>query len=184
MEERDKKEIFINYPKLSTKRDLVKYSILSWFLPPYTRFELQEVLRQKALAHRYFEVEVYLHSKELCAGALYLETDYRLNDVFGNILQKGIFCWTKTLLGSRVKVKNKDFCFLKLKNKQKPKHPQRKRGYNDHGSLPTDQERYYKKVNEEYGNLHYLEYEEKKTIFLLRQQNRILEVKLNLEGIE
>lgn len=180
---RSKKEIKIKFPNLRTEAHLVKYSILSWFMGPLTRFELQEILRTKAVAQRYEKVEVYLHSYETCAAALFLEIDYKLNDVFGNILQRKILEYTRDESGRKYKREVNDTFSLYLVELWNPKSTQRKRGYNDHGSSPTTQEKFWRQTNKEYGEMIHLQVELNKHKFLHRSHNRVLEVTLRMEGI-
>ena len=181
---REKEEIRLKFPKIFSRKNLLKYSILSWYMPFLTRFELQEVIRRKAEAAQFSEIKIYLHSKKVCAFALFRETDYSLNNVFGNILQKGIFINLKDDFNKNHRIKSKDFCYLTLQRKPKVLIAERKRGYNDHGSLPSDSERNYKEVNRVYGNLHFLEIEQKRLNFQILSDIRLSEILLRFEGID
>lgn len=168
---------------LFTKRSLIKYAILSWFLPPLTQFELQEILRSKARAQHYIEIESYIYSYELCALAIYLETDYSQNDVFGNILQEGNMVNGFDLSGKKKKVNSRDYCFLNLNRKSRIRRPQRKRGYNDHGSSASLQTKVIKKLNQEYGSQKSYQRELELTSYHLQTENRILMLLSILESV-
>lgn len=139
----------IRIPDVHSKRSLLKYCILSWSLPPLARFELQEVLRKRSQQHHFFELISYLQSKEVCYCLLFLETDYRLNDVFGNILQPRSNIWVKTPSGGRQRISVPDEIILELRHQPTPRRKIRRRGYNDHGSMADDSERARRKALEE-----------------------------------
>lgn len=130
-------ETVLKIPKLYRKKDLVKYAILSWYLPEWTKFELQEFLRQKSAQLHFPEVGSYIYSKEVMLASLYRENDYKKNDLFGNILQKGVFVWQQTSSG-RIRIKQPDLCFISTKRRKKARPKVYRRGYNDHGSLPPE----------------------------------------------
>jgi hypothetical protein len=180
------KEINLCYPKLFAERDLVKYSILSWYLPPHTAFELQEVLRNKASKFRFEKLEVYLQSKKLCLLALFLRTDYSLNDIFGNILRNKTWVYFLNILThKKEKMEVSDFCYLKLTKRPRPKWIERKRGYNDHGSTPSERAKVQRILNRDYGDQVFLEYERKRTEFQLLSKNRVLLLQMKLmEGVD
>lgn len=174
VQENEGTDYLLNIPRFFKKREILKYCILSWFVPFLTQFEVQEYLRRKARALNYHEIEIYLHSKELCAFTLYREYDYSLSDVFGNILKKGVSVIRKDLKNKKIRVHCKDFLFLTIRRNPIAIKPERKRGYDDHGSLPSESEKSLRITNEEYGSIEYLNVLRKRSDFSLLQSNRVL----------
>lgn len=133
-------EVRIHLPKIFRKTDIIKYSILSWYLNPWTQFELQEFLRRRCTQMKYFEIEtLYLYSKDLMMYTLFRENDCTHGSLFGNILQPGIFenNYYQTPEGpKKIRKKRTDFCYLSLYFRKRPTKPVYRRGYKDHGSLP------------------------------------------------
>lgn len=92
---------------------------LAWRL----RLDLEEKIRYFDLKKQK-ELTLLLHSKEVCLKFLYETDRYTSHEIFGNILKQG----------------HDAFCSLKFQRKvYKVNRPQRRRGYNDKGSLrPTE----------------------------------------------
>jgi hypothetical protein len=128
-------EIKIKYPKLFSKRNLIKYSILSWWLTPIAKFELQEILQKKSIQLHFPEIQAYLYSKECMLATLFLENDLKHEDLFGNLLTSGIYENVIDPSGKRRRVRKSDFVTLYLQFRKKPKTKVFRRGYNDHGSM-------------------------------------------------
>lgn len=133
-------EITLRVPRLFKKEYIIKYSILSWYLDPWTQFELQEFLRKKCTQLGFFEIEaLYLYSKELMLYTIFSENDCSHGSLFGNILQPGVYENITVISPEKTKklrVKKSDFIFLSLKQRKPPKKKVYRRGYNDHGSMP------------------------------------------------
>lgn len=127
-------DISIKYPKLFSSRSLIKYAILSWYLPPYTQILLQEVLEVKATRLHFPEVKSYLYSKKYMLANLYLETDYKHSEIFGNLLTKGVQNNIRTSEGEKRRITATDSVLLVLCNSSTAKRKVRRRGYNDQGS--------------------------------------------------
>lgn len=181
-------ELQIKIPRVFRKRDLIKYSILSWYVPSLTQFELQEILRQKSVQLHLPEIQSYLYSKEVMLATLYLEIDYNKNDLFGNILQNGIYNFIRTDDGKRKKIKIKDQIILSTKHRNKPRKKVYRRGYNDHGSLPPFDEVERRKVLRESESLSILQarIELQRTYEKITASNRIMKGLefLKTEGVE
>jgi len=170
-------EVRINLPKLFKKTDIIKYCILSWFLDPWTQFELQEFLRRKCAQMRFFEVEtLYLYSKDLMLYTLFRENDCTLGSLFGNILQPGVFVnnYYQTPEGpKKIRKKRADFCNLSIQLRKRPTEPVYRRGYKDKGSLPP----WDKKARTEANMvINFYEYELKKQREQLLAKNKQLEL--------
>jgi len=134
----------VKFPRVFTKRGLLKYAILSWFLPDQTRFELQEILLQRAKQRNFPEIASYCYSKKFCLKALFLEIDLSLTDLFGNLLREGSYINRPSCvqipgepnLSKRVKVPDSVKLILLLPKKKKRRTF--RRGYDDHGSTTPD----------------------------------------------
>lgn len=176
-------EIVLQFPRLFSVRNIIKYAVLSWWLPDWTRIELQEVLRIKALKLDYPEVGAYLYSRELCIFALYRETDCSHSDLFGNLLQNGVFENINTAEGSR-RIKKPDLIRLKIKFDPSPLRVNRKRGYNDHGSYSSISERARKVADQSAGQALQLEIELKRLQIETNYNLRIVQLRQQMEGIE
>jgi hypothetical protein len=128
-------EFKLKLPRLFSERALIKYSILSWYMPDSTRFELQEFLRKKAHQQHFPYIEVLTSTKEIMMMSLFTEQRLKLPDLFGNVLTEGSWYWMRTSSNKKVKVLCKDFCLLTLENNtSKPKTKVFRKGYNDQGS--------------------------------------------------
>jgi len=194
-------ELRILVPRAFTRRSLLKYAILSWYLPEVSRFELQEYLRRTAERINYPELTIYINSREICFSALFLEYDYRKNDLFGNILQPGVYIWkNNTLLSSeylefrdlsesekKVFSKEKDLrsktavpdqILLIPVHPRKPKKKVFRRGYNDHGSRPELDVAIARKEQkyDAYWTEQQLKIENRRVQSKLHQQNRLFEI--------
>ena len=141
-------EIRLIYPKIFSERVWIKYCILSWFVGPYTQFELQEVLRKKGDQLKVQNYESYLESKDLCFFSLFLELNVKHSDLFGNILQPGVTENARDSEGKKIRLNKKDVLKLTLRSQPKAKKKVFRRGYNDHGSLPAADERARREANE------------------------------------
>lgn len=177
-------EIRLKIPTLASKRNLLKYAILSWYIPEVTRWELQEFIRNRAISLHFPEVAAYCYSKEVMTYLLYSENDLKHSDLFGNILQRGIYIYHKDSSGDRVKVKIDDFVSLTLKYRSKPKKKVFRRGYNDHGSLADSSK---KAIQEEEGKelgQQQLEIELRRVTEKLQLSNLINQTLLSLQDLE
>jgi hypothetical protein len=87
------------------------------------RLDLEEKIKRFDLKKQK-ELSLLLHSREVCLKFLYETDKYTSHEIFGNILKQG----------------NEALNSLKFRRKvYKVKQPQRRRGYNDKGSLrPTE----------------------------------------------
>lgn len=130
-------EVRLVYPKIFSWRVWIKFAVLSWFLKPYSQFELQQVLEKKAAQLRIQNYQSYLYSFDLCCVALLTSPEVSTNDLFGNILQPGTREWILTAEGKKMRVSKPDLIILTLRSQRKPKKKVFRRGYNDHGSLPA-----------------------------------------------
>jgi len=156
---------------------------------------LKEILRRRALEKGFWEIESYLYSQELCFRALFLEIDLKHNDLFGNLLKKGTFVWRNFAKATgedsiegespRRKAFVPDKIHLTLKTPGKSKRKIRRRGYNDHGSLPPKDSSIRKKefLKDFSRDLEQEAIELRRTKFSLSAQNRILEL-LSEIGLE
>lgn len=115
-----------------SQRNITMLSILSWFLPEITRWELQESMRFRIKMNNMVGAESYLYSYNLCVFKLYRMDDYTHSDIFGNILDPRVL--QGAVLGDRKSFRRLRV-WLYLPWKQRPETGERKRGYNDHGSL-------------------------------------------------
>lgn len=120
-------ELKFVYPKkLVGIRGLV---IVHWFLPENLMYLIHSDLWEMSFSHfndkQKLEIAILLSSKENCLKYLYLTERYSMHEIFGNLLDTGI------------KSSNNLKCYFVTYNK--PELPQRKRGYDDKGSLrPRD----------------------------------------------
>jgi len=176
-------------PRTYRKRDLIKYAILSWFLPEITSWELRETIRARALEKQFWEIGCYTYSLDCCMMALYQEVDLSHSDLFGNILKNNV-SWIKTVLDKsltneeikEVKMKRYpviDFCHIELRTIAKSRPKQRRRGYNDHGSRQPIHRSGLGKYSRDYQlDLLQEQVELRRAQFLLLQRNRINRVLL------
>lgn len=180
-------EVRLHLPKIFRKTDVIKYCILSWYLDPWTQFELQEFLRRKCTQMKYYEVEtLYLYSKDLMKYTLFRENDCTLGSLFGNILQPGVFVnnYYQTPEGpKKIRKKRTDFCFLSMQFRNRPRKTVYRRGYKDKGSLPP----WDKKARTEANiSLNYYEYELERQREQLLAKNKQLELiyEMKTKGID
>jgi hypothetical protein len=146
-------------PKLSNRREMMKYAILSWWMPEYTGFNVRQDLLQRGRRYSFPEIEVYLQSKEICVLALMRRTDFQLNDLYGNILIPEV---TKKITledGTVWKKQVPDWLSYSFKKPRRARKAQRKRGYNDQGSLPTNLQKDQKIIRYEESQDLIIEYE-------------------------
>lgn len=179
-------EIKLSVPRIFKKSDIIKYSILSWYCTTWTRFELQEFLRKKCTQLRLFEIEtLYLYSKELMLYTLFRENDCTHGNLFGNILQPGIYInnYYQDFEGiKKIRLKKSDFIKLVLSTRTKPKKKVFRRGYNDKGSLPPFDKRARIEANTE--SLTFYEKELERNREQLLAKNKQLQFLLEMnEGI-
>lgn len=180
-------EIRLSIPKIFKKDYILKYAILSWYLDPHTRFELQEFLRNRCTQQSLFEFKfLYLESKELLLYTLYRENDCKHGHLFGNILQPGVYETIKYNLpdGSPEEIRRvKDDRFVLFEYIQpKTKKPAFKRGYNDHGSQAPDDVKVRRQLNE---SIYSYEKElEKQNSILLAKNKQLKFISEILEGID
>jgi hypothetical protein len=146
-------EIRIKTPPLNSPRTILKYAILSWYLPDLSRFYLQEKLLQQTIRNHFWQIRVYLRSQKDCRIALLAELDYKLNDIFGNILQPGVHINRIAPDGSKYRENCPDLIKIGLQRPNRPKRTIRRRGYKDHGSLPDASTRAIRKGLQEDENL-------------------------------
>lgn len=145
----------IEIPKVFSKRYILKYSILSWYLDPYTQFELQEFLRKICTNRKeLFDIRfLYLDSKEIMIYTLFRENDCSTSHLFGNILTNGVYEQLHYKSPEGKSLKKKVFTQDKIKIYEylqpKAKKLAFKRGYDDHGSLTPEDEKGRKKANME-----------------------------------
>jgi len=139
----------IKIPRSYSKRFLIKYAILSWYLPTFSSWELRETLRQRAKEKLYYEIDSYLYSYDCCNLALFQQVDLSHSDLFGNLLKEThTFIRPSTKMttepldnrGSR-KVKVRDSVTLRIHVQGYSKPKARRRGYNDQGSKAPDDKR-------------------------------------------
>jgi len=172
----------IRLPRNFSKNFLIKYALLSWYLPEITSFELREIIRKRATEKGFFELASYCHSKKLCSLAFFREIDLTKSELFGNIIQEGSIEISKFSDPDSGQLKTKriripDFCFLVLRSPQRATPRVFRRGYNDHGSTTPDD----RKGRNDY-KLDWRSTQEQNIIelrrmeFSLQEQNRILEL--------
>jgi len=129
-------EIKLKIPKPLNYRLIFQLSILSHWLPSYTKFELQEYLRNICTQNlNFYDLQIYLQDKNLCLGALFLDTHVNKRTLFGNILT-GTYEVKQQNVGKVSISKYKLKISLRIKINSPAKRSDFKRGYNDHGSLP------------------------------------------------
>jgi len=177
----------VRLPRCYSKRFLIKYSILSWFLPELTAWELRETIRRRASEKQYYEIECYIYSKDCCMLALFQEVDLRHSDLFGNLL-KSSYTYIRPTFDKqqeatlsqqdRVKRKVADFCSLLLVRPKKSLPKTFRRGYNDHGSKAPDDVRIRREEFQKdiFNTLEHEEIELRKVRFALQQRTRIHEI--------
>jgi len=129
------REIKVSFERVHTRNDLLKFCILSWYLPEITRYYFQDELRETIEKTNFYEFKIYLESNELCLFTLYRENHVSHISLFGNILNDKITKRINLPQGKTVRVKKKFFIKLVLSEKSVPKKKTFKRGYDDHGSL-------------------------------------------------
>jgi hypothetical protein len=160
------------------KNQLLQLCILSWWMPPITKFELQEFLRKSCRQNlNFFDYQIYLNSKELCLAALFLETHVSKRTLFGNILTGKYMLRQKDSTGRKLVSKHKLKVLLEIELHKKPRKKEYRRGYNDHGSLPPTDEVNRRKVSEDISTSLHLELEKKRVeakIQLLSLQNKLV----------
>lgn len=136
-------EYKLSFPRTYNKRALIKYAILSWFLPTHTAWELRESISKRAREKQFWEIGCYTYSFDCCLQALFQEVDLSHSDLFGNILKNNTSpvrhkissAQGKDVLEkSEIKKWVTDFCILDLAIPAKEKTRVYRRGYNDHGS--------------------------------------------------
>jgi len=178
----------VELPRSYQKRFLIKYSILSWYLPVQTGFELREILQKRALEKQYIEIASYCYSKECCLRALYMEIDLRHNDLFGNLLKEPMSYISRTYQVSpteeprRVKFRVADSVILKLRSPRRARPKVYRRGYNDHGSTTPDDKKGRNDFRNDYTSTQIQRLIElRRTILHLQISNRILEILAGLD---
>jgi len=133
----------IRMPRTFNKRALIKYAVLSWFLPTHTSWELRETIQSRAREKQFWEIGCYTYSFDCCIQALYQEVDLSHSDLFGNILKSTtspVRHKITSVTGQEdmntpyLKRRVTDFCLLELVIPAREKPKVFRRGYNDHGS--------------------------------------------------
>lgn len=180
-------EIRVKYPKLFSKRNLIKYSVLSWWLTPIAKFELQEILQKKAIQLHFPEIQSYLYSRECMMASLFLENDLKHEDLFGNLLTNGIYENIVDTNGKHKRLHKSDFVTLYLQFRKKPNAKVFRRGYNDHGSMADPDKKAIR--DEEYIELSTKQYElelqrTKESLLSKTLINEMLIFLNELEGID
>jgi len=138
-----------NWENPNSPRDVLKMAILSWWMSPQTAHEVQDVLRILIRQKHMLYLDCYLQSKEITLALLYLETDVKHSDLFGNLL---LLKMRKTFRGSdgekeisrRFQVKIPDL-ELTWEIPPRPKKKGFRKGYHDHGSMATISQRNLRK---------------------------------------
>lgn len=176
-------EIRLVYPKIFSERTWVKFAVLSWFVNPATQFELQEVLRKKGEQLKIRNFKSYLESKKLMVFTLFLEANFRSNDLFGNILQPGTMENYRDSEGKKKRVLRKDVLKLTLQRPKKAKKKVFRRGYNDHGSLPAADERARRLADEFAGTIEHRILELERNSWKLTIQNDLLSIEKLFEEV-
>lgn len=109
-------------------KDLQGLTLIHWWLPEKLMWEIHLGLWELSLNHlnekQKIEIKLMLSSREICLKYLYKTERYTSHEIFGNLLMSGV----------------KTMKYLRLfKRSTKVKRVQRKRGYDDKGSLrPTE----------------------------------------------
>lgn len=144
----DPVEYKVDFPRTFNKRALIKYAILSWFLPEFTSWELRETIRTRAFEKQYVELSCYTHSYDCCMKALFQKVDLSHSDLFGNLLKQTTSPIRVRLSKAQgedaldresLKRQVADFVALRLILPGKAVPKVFRRGYNDHGSCrPND----------------------------------------------
>jgi len=174
------RELKFSWEKPLRKQDLIQYAVLSWFLPFRYLFEVQESLLyicERQL--EFFDIQIYLETKELMIKALYMETIVTQRELFGNILSGYI---TKKVSDSeggkprRVKLPLRISILWTEPTKVHP--PQRKRGYNDHGALQSRDHRVRRQEIEKEAAKRHDELNSKR----IQARIHLLQLKVEVEG--
>lgn len=116
-------DFYFRYPR--DYRTLRSLCIVQWFFPENLHYHIYLDLCEMSFSHlsrkQILELKILLLSKEKMITYLYETKRYTGNEIFGNILKKDILELSKIL-----KIK---------RTNRKIVRPQRRRGYNDHGSM-------------------------------------------------
>lgn len=134
-------EIQLDITRPLNRRSLLNYIVLSWELPPLSRFELQESLRALCTQQlQFYSYQIYLESKELMLAALYRETHVSQRTLFGRVLDfRNHRKVGKDEQGKPKFVVEDLKCKLRVRvNFPSKRSETRRRGYNDHGSLARE----------------------------------------------
>jgi hypothetical protein len=125
--------------------DILQYCILSWYLPFRHRFEVQEALGQLCRQNLMnFTLLVLLEDKDLMLQALYSGLIVSHRELFGSVLKGYILKKVPRSSEERqgnysIRIKVPIKITINWELPKKPRRTQRKRGYDDHGSLlPQD----------------------------------------------
>jgi len=162
--------------------DIIQYAVLSWYLPFRYQFEVQESLGDMCQKNmNYFNLQIYLESKEFMLKALFLETIVTKRALFGNILtgyiQKERYIGKDGRYHRGQKKLRVSLSWI-LPRKSIPS--KRKRGYNDHGSLAPKDLRILREELRNLASLESLEYEQKRQ--RIRIEYLYLKYNLSLKG--
>jgi hypothetical protein len=118
---------YFNYPL--DYRLLRTLSIVQWYFSEFYHYRIFLDLKEKSYSHlnekQIIEINILLSSKDNCLKYLYETERYTGNEIFGNILMNDLKDLKRSL-----KIKRKSVKVIK---------PQRRRGYNDHGSKRPDE---------------------------------------------
>jgi len=116
-------DYYFSYPR--DYRLLRSLVIFQWYLPMEFHFRIWLDLTEMSFSHlnekQRIELSILLSSQENCNKYLYETKRYTGNEIFGNILGTDL-----KELCKKLKVKKKNYKLV---------IPERRRGYNDHGSL-------------------------------------------------
>lgn len=130
----------------------LQYAILSWYLPPISRFELQESLRNYCTHDlNYWDYQIYLESQDLMMAAIFRETHVTHRTLFGNILT-GYYFQKVTENGKTRTIKSKVRIKLTIEVPSRTRPKVYRRGYNDHGSSAPEDKKILRRELETEGN--------------------------------